>query len=336
MSQPPEGLRSALEAAFRDAGRPHPILIGLDAVPGGSINQSFVLRTASGVYFCKWNPAAPAGMFRREAEGLAALAATGTSLKIPRLIAASPEALPPPVNATPAGTSAAKPGSTPAATAPATSAASANSAAAAGPAVLVLEYLESDADGPSRKTWQDLGRGLAEMHRAPEERFGFDRDNYCGLTAQDNAWNGDWVGFYRERRLGALVDRLAKRGDLEMAERRDYDKLLDRLPELLAHQPESSLIHGDLWSGNFLATVSGPALVDPAAYCADREAEWGMMLLFGGFPDAVLGAYQEVWPLPEGWRERMPLYQLYHVLNHFLLFGDGYGMQAIGIARNFL
>ena len=174
------------------------------------------------------------------------------------------------------------------------------------------------------------------MHRAPEDRFGFDRDNFCGLTPQENAWSGDWAGFFRDRRLGALIRRLEQRGDLGADERDVYARLLDRLPDLLGHAPRPSLIHGDLWSGNFLAAAVGPALVDPAAYCADREAEWAMMLLFGGFPETVLAAYQEAWPLPEGWRERVPLYQLYHVLNHFLLFGGGYGGQAIRIARNFV
>ncbi|MDB5102600.1 MAG: ketosamine-3-kinase [Fibrobacteres bacterium] len=314
---PPEGFRSALDAAFRDAGRPAPVLVGLEAIPGGSINQTFLLRTASGVYFCKWNPTAPPGMFRREAEGLAALAGSGTSLRIPRSIALSPDA-PVARQSLDAPIPAQEP-QTP-----------------LRPSLLVLEYLESDADGPSKRTWELLGRGLAELHHAGEERFGFDRDNYCGLTLQENAWSDSWPEFYAQRRIGALVDRLGKRGDLGAAEIRDYAKLMERFPELLAHKPAPSLIHGDLWSGNFMAAVNGPTLVDPAAYCADREAEWGMMLLFGGFPETVLAAYQEAWPLPEGWRERVPLYQLYHVLNHFLLFGGAYGGRALAIARTFL
>ncbi|HKP95061.1 MAG TPA: fructosamine kinase family protein [Fibrobacteria bacterium] len=299
MPQLPEGFRAALEAAYRDSGRPMPVLISLEPVPGGSINQTFRLRTASGVRFCKWNPEAPAGLFRREAEGLAALAASGTSLILPKSEALSPDT----------------PGT---------------------PSLLVLEYLEPDADSPSPDTWERLGRGLAQLHRTGEMRFGFDRDNFCGLTLQENAWSDDWVAFYGQKRLGALVDRLARRGDLPPDHRETYGKLLDRLPALLAHRPRPSLIHGDLWSGNFLATLRGPALVDPACYCADREAEWGMMLLFGGFPERVLAAYQEAWPLPAGWRDRLPLYQLYHVLNHFLLFGGSYGGQAIRIARTFI
>ncbi|MDB5051949.1 MAG: ketosamine-3-kinase [Fibrobacteres bacterium] len=299
MQQLPEGFRAALESAYRDSGRPLPVLIGLEPVPGGSINQTFMLRTSSGVHFCKWNPAAPEGMFRREAEGLAALAASGTSLIVPKSVALTPD----------------NPGAT---------------------SLLVLEYLEPDADGPSPLTWELLGRGLAELHRCGETRFGFDRDNFCGLTAQENAWNADWAGFYGQRRLGALVERLSKRGDLPAAHLDDYGKLLDKLPALLPHRPVPSLIHGDLWSGNFLAAAAGPALVDPACYWADREAEWGMMFLFGGFPERVLSAYQEAWPLPEGWRDRMPLYQLYHVLNHFLLFDGSYGEQAIRIVRKFV
>jgi protein-ribulosamine 3-kinase len=299
MRPPPEGFRAALDAAYREAGRPVPVLIGLEPVPGGSINQTFLLRTASGVSFCKWNPGAPPGMFRREAEGLAALAASGSSLVVPKSLALTPDL----------------PGT---------------------PSLLVLEYLEPDADGPSTQTWEALGRGLADLHRCGETRFGFDRDNFCGLTAQENSWSDDWPAFFGEKRIGVLVDRLSKRGDLPGDHLAAYRKLREKLPALLGHKPFPSLIHGDLWSGNFLAAALGPALVDPACYFGDREAEWGMMLLFGGFPVRVLEAYQEAWPLPAGWRDRLPLYQLYHLLNHFLLFGGSYGGQAIRIARKFV
>lgn len=299
MTAPPEGFRAALEAAFRKVGRPPPVLLELETVPGGSINQTFRLRLLSGVYFCKWNPDAPPGLFQREKEGLAALAGGGSSLVIPQTVAVTPE----------------------------------NGAT---PPLLVLEYLEPDEDGPSRATWEGFGRGLAELHRGRGERFGFGRNNYCGLTVQENDWSADWAGFFAQRRIGALAERLARRNDLGASEIRDLMKLADRLPVLLSHRPEPSLIHGDLWSGNFLAAQAGPCLVDPAAYYADREAEWGMMSLFGGFPDAVLSAYMEVLPMPGGWRERQPLYQLYHLLNHFLLFGGGYGGQALRLVRKFI
>jgi fructosamine-3-kinase len=212
----------------------------------------------------------------------------------------------------------------------------ANATDPTGPGLLVLEYLEPDGDEPTAATWEALGRGLAELHRAPEDRFGWSRDNYCGLTLQENGWADDWPEFFARRRLGTLVERLQSKGALSPAERKTYTALVEKTPSLLAHSPRPSLIHGDLWSGNFLSTALGPALVDPAAYCADREAEWAMMLLFGGFPDRVLAAYQEAWPLPPEWRERIPLYQLYHVLNHQLLFGGSYGGQAIRLARKFV
>lgn len=178
MSHPPEGFRSALEGAFRDSGRAQPILIGLEAIPGGSINQTFLLRAASGVYFCKWNPNAPEGLFRREAQGLAALsAAAGHFLTVPKSVALSPDQ-------------------------------------PASPSLLVLEYLEPDSDGPSKGTWELLGRGLAEMHRSEEGmrgktrdggvRYGFERDNFCGLTVQDNAWTGDWAAFYSQDRKSVV------------------------------------------------------------------------------------------------------------------------------------
>lgn len=303
MPRLPEGFQAAFESAYRNADLPIPKLIELEPLAGGSVNRAYLMRLASGVAFCKWNDSVPADMFRQEAAGLVALKSAGTSLILPRAIALWPDSgTPDPV----------------------------------GPALLVLEYLEPDADEPTAETWESLGRGLAALHRAPEDRFGWSQPNYCGLTSQENEWTDDWPGFFAAKRIGTLVERLADKGALSPTELKTYSALLDKLPALLAHSPRPSLIHGDLWSGNFLASNLGPALVDPAVYCADREAEWAMMLLFGGFPERVLDAYQESWPLPLEWRERMPLYQLYHVLNHQLLFGGSYGGQAIRIARKFV
>jgi protein-ribulosamine 3-kinase len=111
--------------------------------------------------------------------------------------------------------------------------------------------------------------------------------------------------------------------------------LRDRLPDLLGHQPAASLTHGDLWSGNYLPTAEGPALVDPACAYADRETDLALMAMFGGFSERVWAAYQEAWPLPDGWQQRQPLYQLYHYLNHHYLFGGGYGAQALALARSY-
>ncbi len=115
-----------------------------------------------------------------------------------------------------------------------------------------------------------------------------------------------------------------------------YDRLILRIPQLLAHQTFPSLIHGDLWSGNYLYTANGPALIDLACSYSDREIELGMMHLFGGFSTQVWQAYQDEFPLPEDWTERIRLYQLYHVLNHQLLFGGSYGRQALEITKEYL
>jgi fructosamine-3-kinase len=191
---------------------------------------------------------------------------------------------------------------------------------------LILELME-----PGRRTTdfdERLGRGLAELHRKTADAFGFDTDTYCGTTLQPNPWTPSWIDFYREHRLGHQLRLLHHESKL-------FDRLLDRLPSLIA-EDRPALIHGDLWSGNLHVTSEGqPALIDPAAYYAHREAELGMMTLFGGFSPRVFSAYEEAFPLEPGWRERNPLYQLYHLLNHANLFGGGYLAQASSIAKRF-
>jgi fructosamine-3-kinase len=192
---------------------------------------------------------------------------------------------------------------------------------------LVLEYL---APG-GRRDAEALGRGLAEVHRRLSDRYGFDRATYCGSTPQDNTPAADWATFYAERRLRPLLDAL----DLDARERSPFDRLIERLPVLVAARAVPSLIHGDLWSGNVLDAARGPALVDPACAYADREMEFGIATLFGGLSDRAFAAYDEAFPLEAGWRERNPLYQAYHLLNHALLFGGGYFAQARAIAVRF-
>lgn len=317
MATPPDPFRASLEAAFDGAGLPRPDILSASPLAGGSINRCMLVRAreAPGVpaaFVCKWNPdpdaqgedrpGGIADMFAKEREGLAALAAAQSTLIIPKVHALHPR------RATERG-----PGTF---------------------AMLVLEYLPPGPAGAD--VWEKLGRGLAELHRASAPAFGFSGDTYCGLTPQENAWEKDWGGFYAHRRIGALLDRLEKKSAADGGLLRAFRAFQDKAPDFLAHHPAPSLIHGDLWSGNFLASAQGPALIDPAVYYADREAEWGMLSLFGGFPPSVLDAYMEAWPLPPGWRARLPVYQAYHLLNHYLLFGGSYGEQTARLIRKLI
>lgn len=201
-----------------------------------------------------------------------------------------------------------------------------------GRSFLVLELVPAGRPGPALD--EALGRGLAELHRASDPRgFGFERDGYCGATPQPNGWLPTWADFYRQRRLLPQA-RLARSRGLDDGGL--LDRLAARLDGLVGDPEPPALIHGDLWSGNQYADRDGrPVLVDPAAYYGHREAELGMMELFGGFSPRVYDAYHEAFPLGPGWRERVPLYSLYHVLNHWNLFGGGYGQQALRLARRY-
>lgn len=183
---------------------------------------------------------------------------------------------------------------------------------------------------------EKLGRGIAQLHRRTADRFGFHHSNYCGSTVQDNSWNNSWADFFAQQRIWSLVNRILEKRGLTSDEVLIYEKLVGRIPDLVSGEASPSLIHGDLWSGNFLYSQLGPALIDPACYYADREMELGMMQLFGGFSARIWSAYEEEWPLPAGWETRIRLYQLYHLLNHFLLFGGSYGREAREVASRFL
>lgn len=188
---------------------------------------------------------------------------------------------------------------------------------------LVLEWLEMG-EG-NTKSWEEMGRKLAAMHLATSSQgFGWDMNNTIGSTPQINTWTANWAKFYAKHRLGYQFQLARQRGG-------DFpqEKLLAAIPELLTHQPQPSLVHGDLWGGNAGCTVSGESVIfDPATYFGDREVDIAMTELFGGFPEGFYRGYNEVWRLDEGYDRRKTLYNLYHVLNHFNLFGGGYASQA--------
>lgn len=202
-----------------------------------------------------------------------------------------------------------------------------------GPNFLLLEDL---APAPRRNDfWPDLGRRLARLHLCVRSQFGFHHDNYIGSTPQPNPWMEDGYRFFAEHRL-LFQTRLAReRGLLGRGEVQRLEKLATRLPDLVPHQP-ASLIHGDLWSGNVITDAEGaPAIIDPAAHYGWAEAELAMTALFGAFPEAFYKAYEEVRPLIDGYRQRFPIYNLYHLLNHLNLFGAGYLSEVLAIVRQY-
>ncbi len=174
-----------------------------------------------------------------------------------------------------------------------------------------------------------LGHELAMQHRDQGEMFGWHRDNYLGPMPQSNDVAGDWSEFFRQRRLAPQIQRLvqSRRGPgLDEA----AQQVLAAWTRLGAdHDPEPSLLHGDLWAGNAAALSDGtPVIYDPAVHYGDRECDLAMADLFGGFSEDFFRAYREAWPLPGGWRQRRAFYQLYHVLNHANLFGGSYVASA--------
>jgi len=174
----------------------------------------------------------------------------------------------------------------------------------------------------------ERGRRLAALHRHTGDGFGWHRDNTIGATPQPNDAAGDWIDFYRHRRLAFQLSLAARRG-LGRRALAKGERILDRLPGFFpGYRPDPSLLHGDLWGGNYGYADGQPVLFDPAVYHGDREADLAMTELFGGFPAEFHAAYRETWPLDPGYPVRRTLYNLYHVLNHYNLFGGGYAGQA--------
>ncbi len=200
-------------------------------------------------------------------------------------------------------------------------------------AYIVMEYIELG----GRPDPERLAQALAAMHHYDQDRFGFDCDNTIGSTPQINSWQIDWVEFWRRQRLGFQLELAAGNGaaaDMIAAGQR----LAERLEVFFTdYRPRASLLHGDLWGGNQGVDAGGePVIYDPACYYGDHEAELAMMELFGSPGQRFFETYRELFPIDRGYRLRRELYNLYHVLNHFNLFGGGYAAQAQVMIRRLL
>ena len=198
---------------------------------------------------------------------------------------------------------------------------------------LLLEDLGNNS--PARDFWQRLGAGLAQLHSQSFATFGLEMDGYCGRTPQRNSPMTDGFEFFATHRLNALAEQAHSVGLLDRADHQAVARLADNLKEYIPPQP-AVLIHGDLWSGNVHCDNEGhPALIDPACYRGWAEADLAMTTLFGGFDRKFYQAYEEASGIDRDWRSRAPIYNLYHLLNHLILFGTGYLGQVRSILENF-
>jgi fructosamine-3-kinase len=265
-------------------------------VYGGDINQSARFMCGGIPYFVKWNTQAPPTMFPTEARGLHLLA-EANEVRVPTVIAQG-------------------------------------DADGACPAFLALEWIETGGQrsGP-RETMADFGAALAALHRHTADQHGLDRDNFIGRLPQPNTQSASWTAFYRDQRIGFQMELARRQGRLPKRREDLLTRLMDRLPEWLDDETmPPSLIHGDLWGGNYLIDSAGNAvLIDPAVCYGHREMDLAMSELFGGFSPRFYAAYFEAYPAP-GYADRRALYQLYYILAHLNLFGESYGGRVDSIA----
>jgi fructosamine-3-kinase len=200
---------------------------------------------------------------------------------------------------------------------------------------LVLDWIAPGAR--SGATDERLGRALATLHAAGAPRCGWHRDGFIGRLRQRNTPGGDdWEPFWIGHRVGPLVAAAVERGALDPRAPALVDRLAARLPEIAGPPEPPARLHGDLWSGNVhVGAGGGPWLVDPAAYGGHREVDLAMLHLFGAPGPAFAPAYDEAFPLAEGWRDRLPLWQLEPLLTHTVMFGGGYGASALAVLDRF-
>ncbi len=268
-------------------------VIDRKSISGGCINQGYALQTNFQTYFVKLNHASLEEMFIAEALGLQQMQTTST-IRVPHVICH--------------GT-------------------------VDNQAYLVLEWLElSNSSANHSQGWQLMGVKLAAMHQflvadlGMNNGFGWVSHNTIGSTPQINYWKKNWADFFAQHRIGYQLQLAKQKGGDFPATQQVVEAVSLALNN---HHPQPSLVHGDLWGGNAAITQHGePVIFDPAAYIGDREVDLAMTKLFGGFPREFYQEYQRVFPLTPGYETREVVYNLYHILNHFNLFGGSYQSQA--------
>jgi len=266
------------------------------SVGGGCINAAYKLSDRTRSYFVKLNQAERLAMFEAEAAGLQELA-QANAVRVPAPICTG---------------------------------------RAGNQAYIVLECI-TFGGRDSGGVMAQFGEQLAQLHRHTRQQFGWYRDNTIGSTHQPNAYENDWLVFWCKHRLGYQLQLSQHRGIGAGAVRKG-ERIMQQLGDFFTgYEAQPSLLHGDLWSGNYAISQDGePVIFDPAVYYGDREADLAMTELFGHFGTDFYAAYNAHWPLDNGYKTRKTLYNLYHILNHYTMFGGGYGSQAIGMMDRLL
>lgn len=272
-------------------------------ISGGDINDAWNLTLTNGTHvFMKSNTKENKSFFTAESAGLAAIAQTNT-IGTPRLLCTGTDEQ------------------------------------NFGYAFLLMEFIEHG--GQVRNYWETFAHQLAAMHQAdtsdfvPDGTYGFAKNNYIGARHQSNTAHESWITFFRDCRLKPQFTDAAPYFD--STDRKRIFRLLDDLDKFLVEPEHPSLLHGDLWSGNFITGNDGRAwLIDPAVSVGHAEADLAMTELFGGFPQIFYKSYQDAAPLQPGYEERRDLYNLYHLLNHLNLFGCSYLASVRAVLKRYV
>ncbi|MCH8553543.1 MAG: fructosamine kinase family protein [Schleiferiaceae bacterium] len=199
---------------------------------------------------------------------------------------------------------------------------------------LILEYIQTQRKKPN--FWEAFGKGLAAIHQTSSEKYGWEEDNYIGSLRQNNTWIKDFDAFYVTNRLEPMLKLAVDKGRIPAADLSTYQLFCDKFATYVP-QEVPALLHGDLWGGNYIVNAEGlPCVIDPAVSFGHRESDLAMMRLFGGFSHDVFHYYNQYFPLEKGWQERVPVFSVYPLLVHVVLFGGSYIAKLKDTVKKFI